>query len=592
MKFHLRIVSFAVLVVCAMQASGVTLTPHQIRGGNIPGNYSDVNFFTSDGNWAQNIALPKMAADKATITIHANAPEESNLYLTNTDIPLASINLSIGYSQKLVFSAAQQRWLMDMAEYTPNSVGAALPSNTRQFTRYKMSDGNWVSSITLPVTALPDAVIVIESSATYTGSISADNIIYAGSMGIRTGEKYLFKFNSKLDKWYIVVSPILLLQAKDLINGNMGPSTQSRTVLTLPKDTASLSIGLPKSAGDRDRLSIVSQSDSSSTIRNAGVDFSGSMEINKGDTYNFMWVEEKKAWVKMSSPSRWYNAGALKNGAVPAESIPTKKIYSSDDNWGPIVTLPVNAKPGDRVLFKSDATSDFQVVPGGKAATFSSHTVSTGDNVAFIVDAKNRWQMETGTITILNIYSDKVAIALGEQGARARQLESFRLTNEALENSRVNFRLKMVGLMRHRDQGATLPDALARLRDDWVVQTERKRLKANAIYYEGAEQGCGWASVNASSYRMIGTGSMNCGTAIMRHEFGHNMGLSHADNGGGSTPYATGSSVFGTIMGGNHISYYSTPKIYDRKLGMALGIAGKIDAVRAMNERFLIVSKY
>ena len=592
MNISIKMVGGVILSTYVLQAFSITLTPNQINNGNIPGSYSTVDFYTSDGSWAPNITLPKNAADKSTITIHADATYSSTLDLANTDIPLTSLKLSTGDTQKLVFDAAQQRWLVDVLDYTSNGVGATIPSSTRKIVRYKILDNNWGPSIIFPTTALPGAIIVIESTAARTGNIAADNITYASTMKVATGEKYAFIFHPQLKKWYIVTAPIHWLQANNLIAGKMQPPVGPRTVLTLPKKAASLAIYLPDSAGDRDRLRIVSQSDAPSTVRNENVDFSGSMQIANGDTYDFMWVAEKQKWVKMSSPSRSYNAGALKNGAVPMESIPTTTIYASNGNWVPVVALPVNAKPGDRVLFKSDATWGFQVVPGRKAATFTSQTISIGDSAAFIVDASNRWQLETGIITMLNIYSDKVAIALGEQGSRARQMESFRLTNEALENSRVNFRLKMVGLMRHRDQGKTLGDALNLLRDDPVVQAERKRLGANALYYEGAEEGCGLAWLNANAHNMVASGSINCGTTVMRHEFGHNMGLAHGDNNSGSTFYATGYTLFGTVMGGNSMPYYSTPKIYDPVLGMAIGIEGKIDAVRAMNERFPVVSNF
>jgi hypothetical protein len=295
----------------------------------------------------------------------------------------------------------------------------------------------------------------------------------------------------------------------------------------------------------------------------------------------------------MASPTVVRGASPLSGGRLPDTSTPTTRLQASDGNWTPTVVLPAKAKSGDRVIVESAATWGFNVVPGGASATFASQPVGNGDTIAFVVDSQGRWTRETRTIDMLNIYADRVVAAYGGQAARARQLESFRLTNEALENSGANFRLRMVGLMQHRDQGASLGDALERLRDDVVVQNERKRLKADALYYEGAEEGCGLAWVNSypSAYNMVASGSIHCGTTVMRHEFGHNMGLAHGGTPG--TPvYATGYSLLGTVMGGNAIPYFSTPRRYDAQLGVPMGVVNVIDATRAMDEHSEEVSNF
>ncbi|HUD31477.1 MAG TPA: zinc-dependent metalloprotease family protein, partial [Variovorax sp.] len=383
------------------------------------------------------------------------------------------------------------------------------------------------------------------------------------------------------------------LGPQDLDRGEMRPVTRARTELALPAGSAALSIKLPATAGDRDRVRVKSDATTISTIRNDGIDFTGTLRVAKGNVYDFMWAAEKKRWVPMTSPTVALSVNKLSGGRMPDMSTPTTRLQSSDGNWASSVVLPAKARPGDRVIVESSASWGFGVVPGGAPATFASQPVSNGDTIAFVVDAQGRWTRETRTIDMLNIYADRVVAAYGVQAARARQLESFRLTNEALENSGANFRLKMVGLMQHRDQGASLGDALNKLRDDPVVQNERKRLKADALYYEGAEEGCGLAWVNSSpsAYNMVASGSIHCGTTVMRHEFGHNMGLQHGGTPG--TPvYATGYSLLGTVMGGNAIPYFSTPRRYDARIGVPMGVVNVIDATRAMDEHSEEVSNF
>ena len=572
----------------------ITLTPNAIGGGNIPGSYPIVDFHTYDGNWAPTLTLPKSAAPGATIAIHAHATYSSSVVLSNTDLPLQTTVLNNGDSLDFVFDANTGRWRAKVFEYSPNRTGASIPDNTNRFARYSLGDGNWAPTVTLPASAAPGAVMIVQSNATWGAAIAGTNVLHASTMRLATNERYAFIFHPELKKWYLMESPVAKVGPAQLDGGAMRGVERPRTEVALPEGTPALSVRLPSGAGDRDRIRVTSASSATSTIRNDGIAFAGTMKLEKGDAYDFMWLAEKSRWTPMSSPTRSFNVQALPNATVPAVRTPTTRLQAWDGNWAPVVNLPAGAKPGDRVVVASAATWSFRVAPGSAAAAFASQPISTGDTIAFIVNPDGRWTVETRAIGMLNVYADKVVSAFGAQAARARQLESFRLTNEALENSRANFRLRMVGLMQHRDQGATLGDALTRLRDDAVVQSERNRLKADAIYYEGAEEGCGlaWINVGASAYNMVATGSTACGTTVMRHEFGHNMGLSHGGEVGGSAVYATGYSLLSTIMGGNGIPFYSTPNVYDTSLGLALGVPGKVDAVRAMNERSEAVANF
>lgn len=585
MRSFTRAAGGIALGVCAAQACAITLTPNAIGGGNIPGTYPIVDFHTGDGNWAPTLTLPVSAPPGATITIHADATYPSNVALDNTDIPLRTLTLSRGESMKFTFDAGARRWLAGIPEYVPTSPVVNVPASMARLARVKIGPKDVVQAVFLPATAAPGAILIVQSSSVWGARVESANVLHASTMRLGTNDRYVYAFHPELKKWYLLESAVAALGPQDLDRGEMRPVTRARTRLILPAGAAPLSIKLPATAGDRDRVSIQSDSAEAHTIRNDDVDFTGTLRVLKGDVYDFMWVAEKRRWVVMASPTRLFDVNQLAGGRMPASTAPTARVRSSDGNWTPQVNLPALAKPGDRVIVESSAAWPFQVMPGSDPAVFASQTVATGETIAFIADARGRWTRETRTIDMLNVYADKVVAAYGVQAARARQLESFRLTNEALENSGANFRLRMVGLMQHRDQGATLYDAIGRLRDDAVVQNERRRLKADAIYYEGAEEGCGlaWMNSSPSLYNMVGSGSIACGTTVMRHEFGHNMGLAHGGD-PGSPVYATGYSMLGTVMGGNAIPYYATPTRYDAQLGVAMGVPDRIDAVRAMNE--------
>lgn len=580
-----------ILGVCAAQACAVTLTPNGIGGGSIPGTYPSVDFYTWDGNWAPALKLPASAPAGATITIHANATWASNVVLDNTDVPLRTLTLSKGDQMKFTFDAGTRRWTAALTTLPVKGSVLTVPETIPKLSRVIITAQDVVEKIELPASVPPGTMMYIMAGAN--SRVDPTNMLHASTLLVGRGETIVLAFSDELKKWYVVESDPDTLGPQDLAGGEMGPVMRSRTELILPAGTSALSIRLPVTAGDRDRVRIRSNAAAVSAIRNDGIDFAGTLQVAQGNVYDFMWVAEKKRWVLMSSPTIALQANWLAGNRLPDMSTPTVRLRSSDGNWAGTVALPAKAKPGDRAIVESSASWGFSVVPGGAPATFTSQPVNNGDTIAFVVDAQGRWTRETRIITMLNIYADKVVAAYGVQAARARQLESFRLTNEALENSGANFRLKMVGLMQHRDQGASLGDALNKLRDDPVVQSERKRLKADALYYEGAEEGCGLAWVNSypSAYNMVASGSIHCGTTVMRHEFGHNMGLQHGGTAG--TPvYATGYSLLGTVMGGNAIPYFSTPRRYDAQLGVPMGIANVIDATRAMDEHSEEVSNF
>jgi hypothetical protein len=593
MRPSIRAASGLLLGVCAAQACAITLTPNAIGGGNIPGKYPIVDFHTWDGDWAPTLKLPASAPAGATITIHANATWSSNVALDNTDIPLQTLTLSTGEQAKFTFDATTGRWNATLKEFVATGTVITVPNTALKLTRVRIGSKDVAQRIVLPASAPPGAIVIVQSDSKAVSRVDPANVLYASTMLLSANERYVYAFHAELKKWYLTASTSAALGPQDLDRGEMRPVTRARTELALPAGTSVLSIKLPATAGDRDRVRVRSDATAASTIRNDGIDFAGTLRVVKGNAYDFMWVAEKKRWVLMASPTVVRGASQLSGGRLPDTSTPTTRLQASDGNWTPTVVLPAKAKSGDRVIVESAATWGFNVVPGGASATFASQPVGNGDTIAFVVDSQGRWTRETRTIDMLNIYADKVVAAYGGQAARARQLESFRLTNEALENSGANFRLRMVGLMQHRDQGASLGDALERLRDDVVVQNERKRLKADALYYEGAEEGCGLAWVNSypSAYNMIASGSIHCGTTVMRHEFGHNMGLAYGGTPG--TPvYATGYSLLGTVMGGNAIPYFSTPRRYDAQLGVPMGVVNVIDATRAMDEHSEEVSNF
>lgn len=586
---YLIAVLWVALVSSLAQAATVFLTPNKIGGGIIPSGYESITFSVYDGNWTPQVQLPAVAKDNASITLVSSAGYGYELNTTNTDIPLVSLTIKSGDRLTFVFNSALKKWIYTAKIYSPLTSGAQVPSDySQKVIRYSLADGNWASTVALPATAPNGAMVSISSQATTPAAISPQNQLYASSMQLRAGDSYFFIYRSDLSAWVALATPTQRVNANEF--GSKLPSpVVPKLAFEFTDNALQTNIALPDTAGDRDRISVSSKASRPITISNTKVDFQGSMQLKKYDRYDFIYIKELNKWVLQNSPKRFFRSPNTSGDFVlPTPTSPVAEYTSADGAWQGRVFLPEAGKIGDQVIVRSNATRSFQVVD--PRAKISPVTVTTGDWIRFVRAANSQWQTETSIITMLLVYSDQAAQRLGDGAMRLRLQEGLRLTNEALENSRANFYVKPVGFLRRELPGDTLEDAVNYGRTDALIQQQRNTLKADAVFYEGTEKGCGLAWIGPSKSYMLATGSLDCGTNVMRHEFGHNMGLGH-DNPGRKV-YARGTFKTMDVMAGNAIPYYSNPRLYSLDFGIPLGTVDSIDAVRALNEVSATVSMY
>lgn len=567
----------------------ISLSPNSnAQKGSLPSGYDKITFTLSNGNWTPDIQLPTDPVDKAQVSIISYAGYSSTLYTQQVDLPIDKLSIKSGDNYVLTYDAKNKKWRIEgsnVSYLTPKDNGATIPNNPKPILFYSLSDGNWVAEIKLPAQANNDDLIVVRSNATWGASIGLDNRLYANTVKINRNDEYVFKYLAAFQSWVVESAPIRTLTAT-AATSSMPTPTSPITLVSFYNGDWIPNITLPLNPGDRDRVIIQSTATWNAYINKTQVNTIGPMQLRTGDKYEFIYIAENKKWEVVSAPDTLYQAGKLTNGLLSELTTPRTIIDFSDGNYVKQLTLPNNSAQGSRVIVKSNATWTFNVAAGEQL-----FPIIKGETTAFIVDQSGKWKKETSTIDLLLLYSDKAAEKLGESMMQARLLEGLNLTNEALENSGANFRFRMVGLKKVTAQPhwVALGDPLSELRSDATVQKWRNELKADGIYYEGTEDGCGLAWVKASSYNMVASGSTNCGTTVMRHELGHNMGLAH---GGESNSYNQGYSVLKTIMAGNAVPYYSTPKRYSPDYGIPLGIKNEIDAVRAMNEFSATVAGY
>lgn len=553
------------------------LSPNEV-GGDIPSGYRNLVFTLSDGNWSPQLRLPSTGQDRDYITVLENATYSTEVLQANSDVPVPSLTLVTGQSLKYQFSAARNRWeVVAPAVAVPNT-GKILTFTTGNalVTRVKLSDGAWTPSVTFPASASDGAMVLVSSDATWLSKINPLNLLFPYTATLRKGDEYALVFHAGLAKWRMAKSPETLLTSVSSVGGAAGTKkfmipvpTNAMTRLVVPSGTPSVQVGLPGRANDRDRVVIESASDVRSSITSSSQDLR-TMSIAKGERYEFMWDAGKAQWLLLQAPDTVLKLGDLSPaGQVPAPKTPVTIVQAWDGNWASQAFLPKQAKPGDRIVMQSSAGNSFNVLAPGLVT----QTVGKGEEVVFVLGANGLWQRETSTIRLLLTYGQGVVDRLGLVPTQMRQLESLRLTNAALANSGSKFRFQMAAMLGVPTLGKTLDDALSQMRSYAQIQTVRKQAAADAVYYEGVETGCGLAYVNAQPnlFNMAASGSLDCGTTVMRHELGHNMGLSH------------GNGVAPTVMSGNSLPYFATPNRYSSWL-LPLGYGAAVtDEVRVMD---------
>ncbi|CQH46440.1 zinc-dependent metalloprotease family protein [Yersinia frederiksenii] len=563
----------------------LSTTPDQLGSGILPSGYDDIVFELYDGNWTKDVILPLQPVDGTRVVIKSTATFDADLHL-----PFTKLKITSDSEYTLEYHEDIQQWDIQgqgVTHLTPNSDGSLISENLQGILYYKMENNDWVPEITLPSTAKDESLVIIRSTASNNSSILANQLLYASTTTIESGDQYVLKYLKSHNRWVVDSSPIRNAEV-DSLNGEIPSPTSQKTLVTLTDNLGREKVILPENAGDRDKIILKSLTDNVTFIDASNVNNPSVMKLHHGEQYEFFYLAEKGKWQLIDSPDTFYEAQDIIDGKIPELQTPRTVINSANGNYQPNLYLPTAQEPGSRVIINSEAELDISV-----SADNSNYKISKGETAAFKVDERGHWDRETVTIDLLLLYSDKAADRLGEDAMHKRLTEGFILTNEALENSGANFRYRIVGLrqVEAKVHWKSLGNPLEELREDATVQGWRNTLKADGIYYEGTEDGCGlaWLGSWGRDRNMVATGSINCGTTVMRHELGHNMGLSH---GGESESHDQGYGLLSTIMAGNAVPYYSTPDRYTMDYGIPMGIPNKIDAVQAMNSLSSKVSAY
>ena len=582
------------LFVATCLLSGVVastvLTPNTNKNsGLIPSGHSDLQFNLSNGNWVQNLNLPASANDQDVITINSQAGYASYLDTSNTDLPLESLTVRQGQSYSFVFDKTSAQWrVKPTVSYPSNGANDfAVINNNQMIQKVHVRNGQWARQITLPSNVAEGTLINVISDAGYDSSINTSNLLFASSYTLKNGDSFWFKYSKELAKW--VPESISPYQLKAQNVGSKITSIKAPLTEVIFADGNWIpTLELPQTAKDRDRVVVKSSATWEATILNTNINTQATLKLNRGDRYEFMYVADIAKWVLMSSPQLALEAKSLNTQKLPDMKQPLVRVKLGNANWQATLALPSKASIGDKVIFSSLADWSTTIT----ASNGLKQTISKGENQRYIFSATG-WVKDSYTIDMLLVNSPEVSKSLGANAAKIRMLEAQDLTNVAAENSNAQFYIRDVGYLEYRIPGSTkLGDITGAGRDDKMIQNERNRVKADAVYYQGNEEGCGLAWVNKSplAYNMLGTSSTNCGLSVMRHEFGHNMGVDHNDSHDSARGFAH--PLGSTIMGGNSLPFFSSPTLYHPKYGYRLGLANKTDALSMINKNAPVVAQF
>ena len=533
--------------------------------------------------------LPASANDQDVITINSQAGYASYLDTSNTDLPLESLTVRQGQSYSFVFDKTSTQWrVKPTVSYPSNGANDfAVINNNQMIQKVHVRNGQWARQITLPSNVAEGTLINVISDAGYDSSINTSNLLFASSYILKNGDSFWFKYSKELAKW--VPESISPYQLKAQNVGSKITSIKAPLTEVIFADANWIpTLELPQTAKDRDRVVVKSSATWEATILNTNINTQATLKLNRGDRYEFMYVADIAKWVLMSSPQLALEAKSLNTQKLPDMKQPMIRVKIGNANWQANLALPSKANIGDKVIFSSLADWSTTIT----ASNGLKQTISKGENQRYIFSATG-WVKDSYTIDMLLVNSPEVSKSLGANAAKIRMLEAQDLTNVAAENSNAQFYIRDVGYLEYRIPGSTkLGDITGAGRDDKTIQNERNRVKADAVYYQGNEEGCGLAWVNKSplAYNMLGTSSTNCGLSVMRHEFGHNMGVDHNDSHDSARGFAH--PLGSTIMGGNSLPFFSSPTLYHPKYGYRLGLANKTDALSMINKNAPVVAQF
>jgi len=575
----------------------IELTPAAVPDGQLPNGYSRIIFNIAKGDEPRFFRLPERPDDGDWVLFASSSAQGRYVLSDKLSLPLKRVKIqACGYCQ-FRYNKSKDQWSVSGSKVKLySSTQHAIPAGSWDIAVYDIKPGDAFPRIGLPASADDKDLIIIRSASAKDSRIDPDGLLYASTAVIKAGDVYALRYVADFSKWAIEKAPERPI---DLRSANASPSSP-RSIVRLTDDLWIPTLKLPQRAGDRDRITIRSATSRSAWIDPAGIEKKGAFGLSQGQEYSFMYLGDKQRWVVMDAPDTIYTAADLKDGVMPSAATP-RAIYVSDrKTFIPSISLPKPRQKGARIAFRGEASRPFIVRAPSGGGGVQTLAVAVGETPVLVSEG-GRWLLENHTIDLLGVYSDQAAADYGDGLMRAQLFEEVMNTNHALENSGAEVRVRLVGMKQIAAQrGWSDTDAVrVALNRNAEVLRWRDELKADLIHYEGVERRsgsdstvCGTASGFLGASYPVSTGSATCGTKTLRHELGHQLNLSHANQESlfGGRGYAPAATIMSPDGGSR--PFYSTPNRYTQDYGMPMGIRRKYDAVDTLNATAPVAADY
>lgn len=256
--------------------------------------------------------------------------------------------------------------------------------------------------------------------------------------------------------------------------------------------------------------------------------------------------------------------------------------------------------PDADAIIRGDANGEQTLIRHNSGQSFHPHNIdylvdetNPGPRVMELSDGQKRFQLDRNAqgeivIDVLAGFSKAAVAFIGDHEAFA--LVQIASVNSALKQSRVEgVRVRLVGTQVVDKDYPITTETLGNVSTVYAEGIRQYSPDAITSFIVGdsdVDTAVGWAYVNGRySINYIGSPS------AFRHEFGHNVGGHHCNEGEAGYAFGYNNGHFGTIMCGNAIGYYSDPDVKDRR-GVPVGDARTAHMTRVWRQNAARMSAY
>ncbi|WP_145492316.1 zinc-dependent metalloprotease family protein [Yersinia aleksiciae] len=177
---------------------------------------------------------------------------------------------------------------------TPNQLGGGVLPSRYDEVIFELSDGNWVNDIVLPEHPADKSRVVIRSSATWDAKLQ----LPFSSWDIKSGNQYVFEYNSDIQRWNTKITSIDYLTPNSV--GHIIPDNpQGLTYYSIDNCNYVAEVTLPAIAEDGDVIIMSTSACKESQVSDSNILYGGTRTIKSGikSIYMYQTTSRGSGWM-------------------------------------------------------------------------------------------------------------------------------------------------------------------------------------------------------------------------------------------------------------------------------------------------------